>query len=482
MPAISTPPISIFWFRQDLRLQDNPGLIKALEQGTCLLIYILDDTNAKDYNMGKASLAWLHHSLKSLNKDLNHKLNIYQGDPEKKLNQLVEKFKITSIFWNRCYEPWRVSRDQKIKESLTKLGIKVKSFNGSLLWEPWEISKKDGTHYKVFTPFYRKGCLQAAPPRNPLYISKYNLTNHLIKDTDSLNINALNLLSLKFDWADTMISHWQVGEEAALERLENFIDNQINDYKTGRDFPASEKVSKLSPHLHFGEISPHQVWHTALEKCEPSDDRDHFLSEIAWREFSYQLLFHYPTLPTQNLQRKFDRFPWALNEKHLMAWQQGQTGDPIIDAGMRELWQTGTMHNRVRMIVASFLVKNLLIHWHHGAAWFWDCLIDADLASNSASWQWVAGCGADAAPYFRIFNPVIQGQKFDPDGAYTKKYVPELKNLKPKYLFKPWEAPQNELKDTNIILGKTYPKPIINLKTSRELALNAFETIRTGVG
>ncbi len=473
------PKKILFWFRQDLRLQDNPGLAQAIENGKCLPIYILDNINPKASQMGAASQAWLHHSLSNLDQTLNHQLNFYSGDPEEILKGLVKKHNVDAIYWNRCYESWRILRDKKIKQTFNESNIEVKSFNASLLWEPWEVHKKDGTHYKVFTPFYRKGCLQAPPPSKPQYIDPGVIKNSFIKDSDALNLDELNLLPQKLEWAKDMMTHWHVGEDAAQERLESFINEQIDDYKTGRDFPASEKVSKLSPHLHFGEISPHQVWHTTLEQSEPSDNRDHFLSEIAWREFSYQLLFHYPKLPTQNLQAKFDHFPWELNQAHLEAWQKGQTGYPIIDAGMRELWQTGTMHNRVRMVVASFLVKNLLIHWHHGAAWFWDCLVDADLASNSASWQWVAGCGADAAPYFRIFNPVTQGQRFDPEGVYIKQYVPELKNLEKKYLFNPWTAPEEVLQKANITLGKHYPKPIVDIKVSREQALEALQKMKS---
>ena len=278
-----------------------------------------------------------------------------------------------------------------------------------------------------------------------------------------------------------MASHWQIGEAAAVTRLYDFVDGGLNGYKDGRNFPARPHTSRLSPHLHWGEISPNMAWYAAIEKRDQAgfdNDIDVFLSELGWREFSHSLLYHFPHLPRQNLQSKFDSFPWQSDDNNLRAWQQGKTGYPIVDAGMRELWETGYMHNRVRMIVGSFLVKNLLLHWHHGEAWFWDCLVDADLANNSAGWQWIAGCGADAAPYFRVFNPITQGTKFDADGSYTRRFVPELAALPNKYLFSPWDAPALELQAAGITLGNEYPKPVVDVKQSREAALAAFATTR----
>ena len=274
-----------------------------------------------------------------------------------------------------------------------------------------------------------------------------------------------------------MKSFWNIGELGANNRLTEFLNNGVENYKEGRNIPSKPFVSRLSPHLHFGEISPNQAWHAAKKKGDDTNI-DHFCSELGWREFSYTQLYFNPELPKKNLQSKFDLFPWDKDEKKLIAWQKGQTGIPMVDAGMRELWLTGAMHNRVRMVVGSFLVKNLLLHWHHGERWFWDCLVDADLASNSASWQWIAGCGADAAPYFRIFNPVTQGQKFDSDGEYIRKYIPEISELPNKYLFNPWEAPQEELDRAGVVIGKDYPKPIIDLKLSRQNALEAFKSLK----
>lgn len=466
-------PLHIHWFRQDLRLADNPSLYEASSKGTLLPIYILDDANADKHTMGGASRCWLHHSLTSLNESLEGKLSLYKGDAQEILETLLCEHDIASVNWNRCYEPWRMERDSHIKEMLKAKEVEVHSYNGALLWEPWQIKKDDGTHYKVFTPFYRKGCLNAETPREPLPKPSHLKLYH---DPQSLSVEELDLLP-DIAWDKPLISHWDISEEGAHNRLHHFMENGIRHYKDGRNLPAKPYVSRLSPYLNFGEISPYQAWHAATHS---GDDKhvDHFCSELGWREFSYSLLYYYPDLPRSNLQKKFDHFPWVDNAKHLKAWQKGETGIPMVDAGMRELWKTGYMHNRVRMIVGSFLVKNLLLHWHHGEAWFWDCLFDADLANNSASWQWIAGCGADAAPYFRIFNPVTQGKKFDSDGEYVRQYIPELSQLPNQYLFSPWEAPQEALDEAGIRLGKDYPHPIVDLKESREQALKAFESLK----
>ena len=465
--------IAIHWFRQDLRLSDNPALLRAVQSGDVLPVYILDDENAGEHRMGAASRLWLHHSLNALNISLNQKLALYRGDPTKILPEIISRHDVKSVFWNRCYEPWRMMRDSQLKDTLASSGIETVSMNGSLLWEPWKIASKDGSPYRVFTPFYRRGCLGAPPPRVPLPAPK---TISFIEDKEhTLTIEALELLP-EHHWHKQLKEHWQIGEKAAVSRLNRFLDEGLTSYKEGRNFPARPYISKLSPHLHFGEISPNQIWHSVQAQ---GDDKniDHFCSELGWREFSYNLLYHFQDLPGKNLQPKFDAFPWQNDPEALKSWQKGQTGYPIIDAGMRELWQTGFMHNRVRMIAGSFLVKNLLLHWHHGERWFWDCLVDADLANNSASWQWIAGCGADAAPYFRIFNPVIQGHKFDPEGEYTRHFVPELREIPEKYLFSPWEAPNEVLEEAGVELGKNYPNPIVDIKESRERALRAFSSL-----
>ena len=470
---MSTPKV-ICWFRQDLRLADNPALFEAAKAGEVLPIYILDNVNSKDNNRGDASNVWLHHSLNSLNTSLDSNLSFYFGDPLNIINKLCSEYSIENIYWNRCYEPWSIDRDTKIKKQLQSDGIKVSSYNGSLLWEPQKVLKSDGSPYKVFTPFYRRGCLEHDDPRRTL--SKPESLKLFSDIKYSVDLDQLDLLP-KLPWGNKMISHWKVGEKFAHDDLSCFLNNGIKDYKEGRNFPAKKCVSKLSPRLHFGELSPNQVWYS-VRKLKNDKNVDHFCSELGWREFSYNLLYFNPDLPKKNLQSKFDNFPWENNNKKLSAWRKGKTGIPIVDAGMRQLWQTGYMHNRVRMVVGSFLVKNLLIDWREGEKWFWNCLIDADLANNSASWQWIAGCGADAAPYFRIFNPVTQGQKFDEDGKYVKEYVPELKNLPDKYLFKPWEAPSEILRKANITLGKDYPMPIVDLKLSREKALEAFSSLK----
>lgn len=467
-----TNKTAIFWFRQDLRLHDNPGLIAAAEFGTVIPIFILDDEAAGDYAMGAASRWWLHYSLLALNKQLKNRLQIYCGNAMTILKELCQQYDVDALFWNRCYEPWRIAQDTQIKKSCRDAGITCESFNGSLLWEPWQVLKQDGTPYKVFTPYYRKGCLQKSPPRQPL--PKPRLS---IQSCDPFDLDTLNLLPT-IAWDEIMKTTWEIGEVAALKRLKHFVGDGLAGYKEGRNFPAKPHVSKLSAYLHFGEISPNQVWHSVAQVNGLENDCDNFQSELGWREFSYYLLYHSPDLPSKNFQEKFNRFPWEDNPEYLRRWQRGNTGYPIVDAGMRELWQTGHMHNRIRMVVASFLVKNCLIHWHHGRDWFWDCLVDADLASNSASWQWVAGSGADAAPYFRIFNPITQGEKFDPDGEYTRYYVPELENCPNKYLFKPWEAPDEILKQAGIILGEDYPHPMVDVKTSREAALAAYQKVR----
>ncbi len=460
---------TICWFRQDLRLADNPALFEAAQQGDVLAIYILDEEEAGAFKMGAASRWYLHHSLESLNKSLNNKLHFYCGDALTIILNLVEKQGFNAVYWNRCYEPWQIKRDGQIKASIHAHNVLCKSFKASLLWEPWEILKTDGTAYKVFTPFYRYACLKAPRPRPSL--PKPKNINFIQDKTDARSLASLALLS-KINWHHTMHEYWQIGEAAAHKKLNQFLSKNLSEYKYARDFPEKNYTSQVSPCLHFGELSSNQIWYQT-----PSEGSD-FLRQLVWREFSYYLLYHFPTLPCENFQNKFNQFPWHHNAKHLKAWQQGQTGYPIIDAGMRELWQTGYMHNRVRMIVASFLVKNLLIHWHAGEAWFWDCLVDADLANNSASWQWVAGSGVDAAPYFRIFNPITQGEKFDKQGHYTRYFVPELKNLPDKYLFKPWLAPDSVLKAAGIKLGQDYPKPIVDLAFSRQRALTAYFSIK----
>ncbi len=466
--------VSICWFRQDLRLADNPALIAACQKGRVLPIYILDDRQSGAFAMGAASRWWLHHSLHSLSDSLGGRLSVYRGNPKDILDDIVSRHDVKVVCWNRCYEPWRIKRDELIKRHLMSAGIEVDSRNGSLLWEPWQIKKKDATPYKVFTPFYRKGCLQATAPREPLLAP---INANYVSDKDALaSVDQLGLLP-KVRWDQSLESCWDIGERAASACFQRFLEEGLANYSEGRNLPAQPYVSRLSPYLHFGEISPHQLWYTVRGLSDEESAHD-FCRQLGWREFSYSQLYYNPDMPEKNMKTKFDDFPWVENEALLKLWQSGVTGIPMVDAGMRELWQTGYMHNRVRMITASFLVKNLRLHWRHGERWFWNTLIDADLANNSAGWQWVAGCGADAAPYFRIFNPVTQGIKFDSNGDYVRQFVPELASMPNKYLFSPWEAPAAILQEAGIELGVHYPKPIVDLKVSRQAALDALQSLK----
>lgn len=471
--------LTIVWFRQDLRLSDNPALTAALEVGKIVPVYIADQSAPQMAKLGAASQWWLHQSLLSLSQSLNNQLVIKQGDPLSVIRELIAQYGATNVVWNRTYEPWQTERDSKIKIELKKQGLGVASFNASLLWEPMSVLKKDDTPYKVFTPYYRKGCLTREAPRFPIAKPK-QVTIH---NDAQFDLSALKKLALLPDipWHKDIEAAWTPGEAGAANRLQRFIKQAAMHYQNDRNLPAVKGTSLLSPHLHFGEISPNQAWYAilgAFENAFDNKDLDVYLSELGWREFSYYLLFHFPALPLKNFNAKFDHFPWRKSEHDLHAWHYGNTGIPIVDAGMRELYKTGYMHNRVRMVVGSFLVKNLLIDWREGERWFWDTLVDADMASNSAGWQWVAGSGADASPYFRIFNPILQGEKFDKEGDYVKQYCPELRKLPKKFIHKPWEAPSEILQACDIELGKTYPKPIVDLKVSRTRALDAFAQLK----
>jgi deoxyribodipyrimidine photo-lyase len=482
MSATDNQSPIIMWFRQDLRLQDNPALSFAAENGDVLPVFIVD-TSAPDYaQLGGASKWWLHHSLLALQKSLDGRLLVLSGDAQTELQTLAEKTTAKAIVWNRCYEPWQRERDETIKSELKENGFAARSFNGSLLWEPMQVLKKDNTPYKVFTPYYRKGCLQREAPRFPIAqpedITFYQKAIPMNKAVES--IEALELMP-NITWYDGIDAMWQPGEEGAAERLSRFIKEAATSYQNDRNLPAVKGTSLLSPHLHFGEISPNQAWFAilgAFDNAFDHKDLDVYLSELGWREFSYYLLYHWPEINNKNFNPKFDHFPWRKSSADLKAWQFGNTGIPIVDAGMRELYETGYMHNRVRMIVGSFLVKNLLIDWREGERWFWDCLLDADLASNSAGWQWVAGSGADASPYFRVFNPLLQGEKFDKEGEYVKRYCPELSKLPKKFIHQPWAADTSILKACGVELGKDYPKPIADLKASRQRALDAFSQMK----
>ncbi len=463
----------IVWFRQDLRLQDNPALYHACKMGDILPIYIHDTYNPNDTeSMGGASKVWLHHALQALNKSLHGSLSVFAGNPQQILSDLTNKYSVQSIHWNRCYEPWQIQRDTYLKSILP---VQVASYNGTLLWEPWQITKADGTPYLVFTPFYKRGCLNASPPTMPLPVPK-NIS--IFPHKEHTHIEDLRLLPTHPAWhTNTIMQYWKMGETQAHKAFKIFLQSALPVYKQGRDIPSVTQTSRLAPHIHFGEISVRYLWHMVSQQPE-SEHKDTFLSELGWREFAYNQLYYHPDLPIKNIKPKFDHFPWGANTEYIQAWQQGRTGIPMVDAGMRQLWQTGYMHNRVRMIAGSFLVKNLMTHWHHGERWFWDCLCDADMASNSASWQWVAGCGLDASPFFRIFNPITQGQKFDPDGTYIRTFIPELSALSNDYVHAPYTTPPMVLHSAGITLGKTYPYPIVDIKQSRLQALNGLNRIK----
>jgi len=476
----------IVLFRQDLRLYDNPALHEAAKTGLPIIpLYIFDEKTSDKWSLGGASRWWLYHSLKSLEKDLNKKkgtLILKKGTVKGILEKFIEQVKPKAVYWNRCYEPYAIKRDSKIKLWLKENNISCKSFNGSLLIEPWEIMNQQGSYYKVFSAFWRNAQKQLTFPK-PLQTPREMLF-YQVDSVKSEKLKNWALLPEKPDWSGGLKKEWEPGSEGAKKRLNTFLDEKLGEYGRQRDVPGIEGTSKLSPYLHYGEISPRYIWHRTQERIAKMRDKEEikqankFLDEIGWREFSYYLLYHYPKLPNKAFVEKFTEFPWQNDQKKLIAWQKGNTGYPIVDAGMRQLWEMGWMHNRVRMIVASFLTKDLFIHWIKGEEWFWDTLVDADLASNSASWQWVAGCGADAAPYFRIFNPVTQGEKFDKDGTYIKTWIPEIAKLPEKYIHKPWEAPREELDKAGITLGKTYPNPIVDHKRQREKALLYFDRIK----
>jgi deoxyribodipyrimidine photo-lyase len=469
----------IVWFRHDLRVADNPALRAAAAEANRPIVplYILDQEI--DWPPGGATLWWLDGSLKALSADLaalGAPLSLRRGPAEKILRDVVRETGATAVYWNRHYAPGTIARDKAIKAGLQKIGVTAESFNGALLFEPWELKTQAGNPFKVFTPFWRTA-MNAPAPRKPFPAPK-----KLVGFTGAITSEkraAWKLLPTKPDWAGGMRENWTPGEAGARALLHTFHDENVTGYIKRRDLPGETGTSRLSPHLAFGEISPHQIWHAA-NRWEPGAGQAGFMRQIIWREFCTHLLYHFPQIPEAPLRREFAAFPWAKDKKALRAWQQGRTGYPIVDAGMRELWHTGWMHNRVRMVVASFLVKHLLLPWRAGEDWFWDTLVDADLANNAANWQWVAGCGTDAAPYFRVFNPVLQGEKFDADGAYVRRWVPEIAALDDAWIHKPWGAPDSALEMAGIVLGKTYPAPIVDHKAARDRALAAFKQIRTG--
>lgn len=489
---MKTDQVSIFWFRQDLRLEDNPALTSALARERCYLVYIWAPEEESPWEPGAASRVFLHESLLDLQEKIaarGGRLHCFRAGPGQTfpsslavLQAIAEAGNAGSIYWNRRYEPKIIKRDSEIKAALKAFGLTVETCNGALLKEPWQVKTKEGKPFQVFTPFWR-ACLNELdlepPLPAPASLHRTGSSSHGLPR--AVAVADLELLPA-LNWYKGIADSYPAGESEAQRALEHFLKHALTNYSIDRDKPHRQGVSRLSTYLHFGQVSPRTVWHRTkagnIAARESADASACFLRELGWREFSHHLLYHFPETTETPLRKDFLNFPWHKDEELLKAWQKGLTGYPIVDAGMRELWQTGIMHNRVRMITASFLVKHLLQPWQEGARWFWDTLIDADLAQNTLGWQWTAGCGADAAPYFRIFNPMLQGEKFDPDGLYIKRYVPELAGLGSKYIHAPWTAPPQVLEKSGITLGITYPAPIVDHGEARQRALAAFQTLK----
>lgn len=468
----------LVWFRDDLRLADNPALAHAAASGRPLVaVHVLDEASPGLRPLGGASRWWLHHSLAALAADLARHgipLVLRRGPAGEVLPLLVREAGAAEVVWNRRYMPAAIAVDTELKTRLRADGVAVTSFQATLLHEPHAVKTGSGGPFRVFTPFWR-ACLATGPSRPPLPRPEHLVAGPRLA---SLGLDDLALLPSRPYWAGGLDTSWTPGEAGAEARLARFLDHGLRGYAADRDRPDLEACSRLSPHLRFGEISPFRVAAAVTERAEADPrlaaDAAKFLAEIGWREFAHHLAFHFGDLATRNFQPRFDAFPWRRDEAFAEAWRRGRTGYPLVDAGMRELWATGTMHNRVRMVVASFLVKHGLVDWRDGEAWFFDTLVDACPAVNPASWQWVAGSGADAAPYFRIFNPVAQSEKFDPDGAYVRRWVPELAPLPTSALHAPWTAPRLVLDAAGLRLGRDHPLPIVDHAGARDRALAAF--------
>ncbi|MEZ6067476.1 MAG: deoxyribodipyrimidine photo-lyase [Planctomycetaceae bacterium] len=477
---------ALVWFRRDFRLADNPALRSAIDAAEHVIpIYIHAPDEEGDWAPGGASRWWLHHTLAAHDAALRERqsrLIIRAGPSLDTLQHVIQQTGATAVFWNRRYEPAIRRRDELIKSTLSGTGIEAVSRPGNLLSEPWEVTTGGGGPYQVFTPFWKNCCLREPPAET---LPKPRAVNGPASWPQSIELAELRLLP-KLDWDAGFYTRWTPGEAGAQVLLKRLMQEVIARYDESRNRPDQRGTSSLSPHLYFGEITPRQIYEAVTSEYGPPAPTSKgpksgpmtFLSEIGWREFAWHVLYHFPDTPLRPLREKFAAFPWRTDNQALSAWQRGQTGYPIVDAGMRELWHDGWMHNRVRMIVGSFLTKHLRISWLEGAKWFWDTLVDADLANNTLGWQWIGGCGADAAPYFRVFNPVSQGEKFDPQGDYVRKWVPELSELPDEWLHQPWQAPDHILKRAGVVLGQTYPKPIVDHAEARKSALAAFDAIK----
>ncbi len=475
---------TIVWLRRDLRLEDNPALLAAVERGEPVVpAYVWAPHEEGHWAPGPASRWWLHHSLAQLNEELRRRqsrLVIRRGDTPASVKTLIRETGADAVFWNRSCAPGTMQRDADMEASLRKNSIATEAFDGALLFEPSEIYNQQGRPFRIFTAFW-KACLTRLEP-----VASRRAPARLKPPASwprSLRLDELSLLP-KIDWTGGIQAAWTPGEKAAKKTLTRFLDERLSRYDKQRDRPDLIGTSRLSPYLHWGQISPRQVWHAVKRRAERMKDPGFsrsamaYLRQLGWREFAYYLLYHFPHTADEPLYPAFTRFPWSNDAEALRTWQKAKTGYPLVDAGMRELWQTGWMHNRVRMVVASFLVKHLLIPWQEGAKWFWKTLVDADLANNTLGWQWTAGCGADAAPYFRVFNPAAQGAKFDPDGDYVRHWVPELASLPARWIHKPFAASPALLADAGVKLGQTYPKPIVDHVAARTRALAGYATMR----
>ncbi len=468
-------------FRHDLRIADNRALAAAAARGCPVVpVFVLDDVSPGTRGAGGARRWWLHHSLTALSRDLSRlgsPLVLRRGAMGDVVEALLAETGANAVFWNRRYDPAGRAVDAALKATLRGRGLDAQSFEGQLAHEPSLLKTKGGSPFRVFTPFWRAFCA-GAEPREPVAAPA-----RLHPPASPVASEALRdwaLLPTAPDWSGGFAPRWTPGEAGARQALAAFLGTGLAGYASRRDLPGEDTTSRLSPHLAHGEITPFQVF-AALNRdpaAGTAADREKYRQELGWREFSWHLLFHNPDLGSENFNKAFDAFAWVEDGRELDAWRRGLTGYPIVDAGMRELWRTGWMHNRVRMVVASFLAKHLLVDWRRGEDWFWDTLVDADLASNAASWQWVAGSGADAAPYFRIFNPMLQGEKFDPDGAYVRRWVPELAKMPPRFVQRPWEAPPSVLFHAGVKLGETYPVPVVDHERARRRALAEFEAAR----
>jgi deoxyribodipyrimidine photo-lyase len=466
---------AIVWFRRDLRLGDNPALAAALANHDRVLpVYIHAPEEDAPWPPGAASRWWLHHALADLSAQLRDRLLILRGPSLSTLQGLVQRSGADAVYWNRLYEPAAIRRDTEVKQALRAAGVTAVSSNAALLFEPWEVHNRQGGPYRVFTPFWKR-LLEFGLPRHPVAVPE--LEGRLFDGMSDSSGNTLVELGLlpRIPWDQGIDAAWHPTRAGAEARLDEFLATGLSHYAHGRDLPDKDQVSRLSPYLHFGQLGPREIVSPCRDDGHAAAD---FLRELGWREFAHHLLFHFPHTSDKPLDERFASFPWRDDGTAMRAWQRGRTGIPLVDAGMRQLWASGWMHNRVRMIVASFLSKNLLHRWQDGAHWFWDTLVDADLASNSLGWQWTAGCGADAAPYFRVFNPVLQGEKFDPLGAYVRRWVPELSGLPPKWIHRPWETPADVLRTAELTLGEDYPYPVVDLKASRQRALDVWATVK----